>query len=1531
MPLPTTGDFTSPQMAQRIVDEAIALAEGFRDAFTQAISEIVENAELLQLLQDIQNGQFVGLTPGVLDVIDSVEIDPDDMLRIQQEALVQAADITNQETGLAFQFDIINPRAAQAALNIGSYLVRYINESVRERLREIIAEQTSGLIGVAEARRMIRDRVGLLPQHAVAVQNYEAGLLATGIDPTRVQTLAARYSERLLRYRGEMISRTEVARATSVGQQEYWLQARDAGRLPPNTMRIWIVNIDELTCDICRPMQDSEPIGLEDYWTTVEGDTVYYPTQSHPNCRCTTGLVFPDLMNKVDPTGYERWVSKGGPGSGEKPGHDFRGNQYTGGIPGSRASGRSGRKKAPKPLVRSVVGPEGVEMQFSTPVAKFAELHGVEKDWSAVRAVSPSKREKTADAYEKMQSIDRSKEVLEAWDLVASVVDEQFETLTKDLGVKVQFVNDDPYSSYENMLSEFQRTNTLKVLRTSATGGHPYWENATNDKFRAVHDAFGHLGTGRGFDRHGEEAAFQAHRSMFPEAAWPALATELRGQNQYLLHTGDFGEQKIAFLPVELQKRLSRLLKRSARVTADDDNAYDKGGSHHVSCGRHFANIKKHTTPGHGPDDQKVHGKWARQGQLPGIDWDGFKISDIERLKRSIGLRPGQEIWQHPVMSKAFWRGEVPDDEWEAQSAVTEYIEGEWSMFGPARQIRDAAEKLLGLEEPGNFDPTLDPYQESGLDPAWGGGARRVSDEEAKVMALWFLDQSTQIEGKFYRGTEASVERMNLSEGDEFDVGLLSFTDSPHTAASFGTQTVFVVENPIGYRGERLDMAVRYTDADADEFYNVVRTHAERDDRQLLYDEKIFVVGEKVSEDAHPSLFYEAFDYDLPNLDKEHLITGSYRIASMERVNPNAGSLSEFYVTDRGEVPEVVSVVTLEPIDRDGDGIILEGTDEERFVGKAEKSRRPAWLRLFELSLGEMALASGAVEKHAEHDQKDHGKWAKGRSGKPLWEQVDDAWDAILKPSSRRDVEAAFPERFEQRYLAERGVKTKYLKIGETITRSEQTPDGRWQLYDITPWDTKNLGSPYAGDNRPAIQPGSRGHDMSNPNVRVEGSERPGDFVYRVMAESEYQQAMERGYFASDQRMNLGNEGTVFSKDKTGTFYWPKEEPARIVRFKYDPEIMYFDKADEYIKTGAHYVDTGEGGYNRIEVNPVIKPVPLDLVDEVSALLPSKNEIKADSDRRYELGKHANHNQKDHGKWATGRATPKRFDRFTEGGGQRPGKRLYKIDGVWHEDDVRIRFGDPTGGSRGLIDSYLTQADAEGIFYEEVRRYEEVLYDDFEQATQVIVDALNDVSPELRPKVIRIRGDVDGSGRSQLGDPPVGGAMYDPSKDEIVFHPAALGLTRDTLRYAPPQWGEVVSPGLDPASLRKLMIHELAHSIDWKIHQRTRVSGESSWYKQRNQLASDWFEASKDLLDPEGPTTWYLHLNFTEADRYGGANKPQELFAEWFANGFFSTPIPNSQMVDEVVNNLDLTNVLVPRDGDGDGLIFDGTGRERSA
>jgi hypothetical protein len=266
---------------------------------------------------------------------------------------------------------------------------------------------------------------------------------------------------------------------------------------------------------------------------------------------------------------------------GDYPGHPFRGNQWTGGVRGG---------------MRTVVGPDNVEMQLANPIGSLAAEHGVSKDWHKVTAVTPSKRAAIAKAYDDMPERSRDPKVIASWDSAARQIDSQFEKLTGELGIRVQFVTRDPYRDFHNMREEVERTGTLKVLRTSSTGGHPYWSDETNDRFRAVHDAFGHLGTGRGFDRHGEEAAYQAHRSMFSRDAHLALATELRGQNNALIQTGEFQVQKIGALPETLRKFFA-IAKSNGRITSDDDNAYEVGRSHHVSGGRHFANTSTPKRP----------------------------------------------------------------------------------------------------------------------------------------------------------------------------------------------------------------------------------------------------------------------------------------------------------------------------------------------------------------------------------------------------------------------------------------------------------------------------------------------------------------------------------------------------------------------------------------------------------------------------------------------------------------------------------------------------------------------------------------------------------------------------------------------------------------------------------------------------------------------------------------------------------------------------------------------------------------------
>jgi hypothetical protein len=121
------------------------------------------------------------------------------------------------------------------------------------------------------------------------------------------------------------------------------------------------------------------------------------------------------------------------------------------------------------------------------------------------------------------------------------------------LGVKVGVMDTDPYVNACAMFEDLTHRE-LKVFATAASSNpHPYLSDAENDMFRAVHDAFGHAAIGRGFNGHGEEAAWLKHSAMYSSLARRALTTETRGQNCAMIfhHRGErFAEQKAALLPL---------------------------------------------------------------------------------------------------------------------------------------------------------------------------------------------------------------------------------------------------------------------------------------------------------------------------------------------------------------------------------------------------------------------------------------------------------------------------------------------------------------------------------------------------------------------------------------------------------------------------------------------------------------------------------------------------------------------------------------------------------------------------------------------------------------------------------------------------------------------------------------------------------------------------------------------------------------------------------------------------------------------
>lgn len=133
----------------------------------------------------------------------------------------------------------------------------------------------------------------------------------------------------------------------------------------------------------------------------------------------------------------------------------------------------------------------------------------------------------------------------------ANQVWQQFDQLSRE--IRVTFQKSDPYGpdGHEEMFADI-RSGRLPIYMTDPeTQKHPLLPDHTNNAFRAVHDYHGHYMTRRGFDRHGEEAAWVRHSQMFTGLGRRAMTTETRGQTSALcwLTSPEFPPQKAVLLP----------------------------------------------------------------------------------------------------------------------------------------------------------------------------------------------------------------------------------------------------------------------------------------------------------------------------------------------------------------------------------------------------------------------------------------------------------------------------------------------------------------------------------------------------------------------------------------------------------------------------------------------------------------------------------------------------------------------------------------------------------------------------------------------------------------------------------------------------------------------------------------------------------------------------------------------------------------------------------------------------------------------
>lgn len=289
----------------------IRLAEGLertlRATFLRRIRALRTAASLERLAEAIATGRtdavetaigLAGATAGLTR--ETAEV----VQRAFLAAVKMEEDISLRPVGIEPRLDLVNRRAVEWAQRVSADRVTEIERDTRDAIRRLVVESVSGTgKTVRDVAVELRDVIGLHSRQQRAVSTFRDKVTNQLADrhprwtPDRlaeeVTRKTGRYSDGLLRYRAEVIARTEIVRAESEGQLTLWKEATAQGLLDPDrTVRVWLVTPDDrLDEELCMPM-DGEETALEEPWTLPDGRQAMVPQDSHPQCRCSAGLKF---------------------------------------------------------------------------------------------------------------------------------------------------------------------------------------------------------------------------------------------------------------------------------------------------------------------------------------------------------------------------------------------------------------------------------------------------------------------------------------------------------------------------------------------------------------------------------------------------------------------------------------------------------------------------------------------------------------------------------------------------------------------------------------------------------------------------------------------------------------------------------------------------------------------------------------------------------------------------------------------------------------------------------------------------------------------------------------------------------------------------------------------------------------------------------------------------------------------------------------------------------------------------------------
>lgn len=244
-----------------------------REAFVRTITRIRDEATLARLAPLLEAGR---IEEAIAIGQEAYAGFAEEWVEVYIRAGRDTAGFVGREISVIAAFDQVNERAVGAMQQNRLRLVREFTQSQTEATREALIDGIQQGLNPRAQARAFRDSIGLTAKQERFVRNFREELEAGSasvfrrklrdkrfdrtirraiergevLDDATIGRMVQRYRERWIKFRSEVIGRTEALRSVHQGVEESYLQAIDAGQIEPDELvRIWNTALDERVRD----------------------------------------------------------------------------------------------------------------------------------------------------------------------------------------------------------------------------------------------------------------------------------------------------------------------------------------------------------------------------------------------------------------------------------------------------------------------------------------------------------------------------------------------------------------------------------------------------------------------------------------------------------------------------------------------------------------------------------------------------------------------------------------------------------------------------------------------------------------------------------------------------------------------------------------------------------------------------------------------------------------------------------------------------------------------------------------------------------------------------------------------------------------------------------------------------------------------------------------------------------------------------------------------------------------------------------